>query len=130
MNKQTISNFVNAINNHDVESICSHCADEHIFIDSHGNELKGKVQIKIGWIAYFQWFPDYKIEITNIFTDGDTHAAFGFASGTFKAKQKNNNENYWRLPASWKIILENNKVSLWQVYADTKIPFDIIERNK
>ena len=130
MAKKTVYDFANAISEHSVDKIYSLMTDDHKFIDAHGNEIVGKDKMKAGWTGYFQWFPDYKIEITDIFANGDTLAAFGFASGTFKGKQTDNKENYWRLPASWKVIVENNKIKLWQVYADTKIPFEIIEKNK
>ena len=123
-------NFVNAINEHDVDKIYSFMTDDHKFVDAHGNEVIGKDKMKAGWTGYFQLFPDYKIEITDIFAKNDTLAAFGFASGTFKNKKTDNNENYWRLPASWKAVISDNKIKLWQVYADTKIPFDIIDKNK
>ncbi len=130
MNKHIVCDFANAISERSVDKIYSLMTDDHKFVDAHGNEVVGRDKMKAGWTGYFQMFPDYKIEIIDIFTDDDTLAAFGFASGTFKGKQTDNKENYWRLPASWKIIVENNKIKLWQVYADTKIPFDIIEKNK
>jgi hypothetical protein len=30
------------------------------------------------------------------------------------------------VPAAWRVIVENGKVKVWQVYADSKIPFDIM----
>ncbi|HEY4875603.1 MAG TPA: nuclear transport factor 2 family protein [Puia sp.] len=128
--KKIVYDFVNAINEHNVDKICLLMTYDHTFIDAHGNEMSGKDKMKVGWAGYFRWFPDYKIEITDIFSNGDTLAAFGFTSGTFKGIKTEKNENYWRLPASWKILLSNNKIKLWQVYADTKIPFDIIDKNK
>ena len=130
MNKEIVYDFVNAINEHNVDKIYSLMTDDHTFIDAHGNEVSGKDKMKAGWKGYFQWFPDYKIEIVDIFFHGDTVAAFGFASGTYKEIKTDKSENYWRLPASWKILLSNNKIRLWQVFADTKIPFDIISKNK
>ena len=130
MNKKTVYDFANAINEHNTDKIFFLMADDHKFIDSHGNEATGKDNMKAGWKGYFQLFPDYRIEITDFFDDGNIIACFGFASGTYKGLAKEKNENYWRLPASWKVIVENNKIKLWQVYADTKIPFDIIENNK
>jgi ketosteroid isomerase-like protein len=129
MNKQIMLDFVEAINEHNVDKICSLMTDDHTFIDSHGNEAVGKEQMRAGWIGYFQMFPDYKIEITEIFLNGDTIAAFGFAGGTFKGRS-DRKENYWHLPAAWKAIINDGKIQLWQVYADAKIPFDIINKNK
>ena len=76
-------------------------------------------------LAYFQWFPDYRIEITDVFEDGDGLALFGFAGGSFKGKESES----WLLPAAWKALVKNGRVTLWQVFADTRIPFEIIERN-
>lgn len=130
MNRQTIYDFADAISKRDIDKICSLMTDDHKFIDAHGNEMVGKDKMKAGWMGYFQLFPDYKIEITDIFSNGNTLAAFGFASGTYQGKKTDNNENFWRLPASWKVIVADNKIKLWQVYADSKIPFDIISKNK
>jgi ketosteroid isomerase-like protein len=130
MNEKIIHEFVQAINDHDVERIYSLMEDDHTFIDAHGNEIKDRNKMKAGWAFYFQWFPDYKIEITDILSSSDKSAAFGFASGTFKGMKTDNNENYWRLPAAWKVIINNSKIKLWQVFADTKIPFDIMGKNK
>jgi predicted ester cyclase len=130
MDMKIFYEFVKAINAQDVEKIYSLMTDDHEFIDAHGNEIKDKDKMKAGWTGYFQWFPDYKIEITDILTSDDTLAAFGFASGTYKGIITAKNENYWRLPASWKVTVSQNKIKLRQVYADTKIPFDIIGKNK
>ena len=130
MNKKTFYDFVSAINEHSAEKLYALMTDDHQFIDAQGNSVSGKDKMKAGWAGYFQWFPDYKIEITDIFIQGDTIAAFGFAEGTFKGIKTEQNKNYWKLPAAWKAVIENGKVKLWQVYADTKIPFDIISHSK
>ena len=130
MNKQIVYNFADAINSHNIDGLYALVTNDHLFVDVYGNKVEGKDKMKAGWAGYFQWFPDYKIEITQLFEDGDTVAAFGFAEGTFKGMKTHNNENNWRLPAAWKVIVADNKVKLWQVYADTKIPFDIIGRSK
>jgi ketosteroid isomerase-like protein len=129
MSIQVVQYFVHAINGHDVDEICSLMTDDHRFIDSHGQEVAGKDRMRAGWTGYFALFPDYKIEITEIFSQGETVAAFGFAGGTFEGRN-DRKENHWHLPASWRAITRNGKIRLWQVYADSKIPHDIIQRNK
>ena len=118
MDQQTFNAFVNAINAHDVSKLYALMTDDHQFIDAQGNTVTGKDKMKAGWAGYFQLFPDYEIEVSNVFIKEDTVAAFGFVEASFKGK------NHWRLPAAWKAVIENGKVKLWQVYADTKIPFD------
>ena len=129
MNRQLVYSFIDAINEHNVNKLCSLMTDDHKFVDSQGNEAVGKEKMRGGWIGYFQLFPDYKIEVTEIFTNDNIVAAFGFASGTLQGL-KEQKENYWRLPAAWKVIIRNDKIQLWQVYADSKIPYDIMERAK
>ena len=129
MSRQTVLRFIEAINEHNVEKLCALMTDDHAFIDSQGNEVSGKEKMRTGWTGYFQLFPDYKIEVTDIFVQEDTIAAFGFAGGTFMGG-KDQKGNSWRLPASWKAVVKNEKIQLWQVYADAKIPYDIINKSK
>ena len=123
--KETVLAFIARINAHDVEGLGALMSDGHTFIDAHGNQVSGKEKMIAGWRGYFEWFPDYYIEVTDVFEDEDKLALFGFAGGTFKNKEGES----WRLPAAWKAIVKDGRVSLWQVYADTKIPFEVIERN-
>lgn len=50
-----------------------------------------------------------------------TIALFEFASGTYKSRITPD-KKLRRLPAAWKITIENNKVKGWQVFYDSKIP--------
>ena len=120
---ETIQAFVDSINAHDVDRLSALMTDGHTFVDAHGNEVIGKEKMVPGWRGYFEWFPDYHIEITDVFEDGGKFAMFGFAGGSFKGKESES----WRLPAAWKAIVKDGRVALWQVIADTKIPFEIIE---
>jgi ketosteroid isomerase-like protein len=124
-NKNTILAFIDRINAHDVEGLAVLMSDDHTFIDAHGNQVSGREKMIAGWHGYFEWFPDYSIEVTEVFEDGDKLALFGFAGGSFQ----NREGEKWRLPAAWKAIVKDGRVTLWQVFADTKIPFEIIERN-
>jgi len=118
MNKKTVYEFANAINEHNTDKMYSLMTDDHKFIDAHGSEVMGKDKMKMDWKDHFRRFPDYKIEITNIFANGHFLGAFGFASDTSKGAQTDNNASY--RPASWKVIVRNNKIKLWQVYEDPK----------
>lgn len=122
--REVILAFVDRINAHDVAGLAELMSAGHTFIDAHGNEVSGKEQMVAGWRGYFEWFPDYFIEVTDIFENGEMFGMFGFAGGSFKG----NAEASWRLPAAWKAIVEDGHVASWQVIADTKIPFEIIER--
>ena len=123
--RETILAFIDRINAHDVEGLGALMSDDHTFIDAHGNQVSCREKMIAGWRGYFEWFPDYFIEVTDVFEDDERLALFGFAGGSFKGKESES----WRLPAAWKASAKDGRVTLWQVFADTKIPFEIIERN-
>ena len=122
--KEIVLAFVDRINRRDVDSLGELMADDHCFIDAHGNEVGGRDKMVAGWRGYFGMFPDYSIEVNEIFANGNSFAMFGFAGGSFQGKGEAN----WRLPAAWKAIVREGRIAVWQVFADTRIPFEIIER--
>lgn len=94
---------------------------DHVFIDSQGNKMTGSENMKYAWLSYFGLFPDYKIEITDTLKNDSIIVFLGFASGTYKS-------NHWRIPASWKTIVHDRQIQLWQVYADNSVVIDIINK--
>jgi ketosteroid isomerase-like protein len=128
--KEIFYDFLNAVNEHNIGKIYSLMDDEHIFFDAWGGKTIGKDEMKNGWEGYFKMFPDYKIEITDIYFDKNKVAAFGFAGGTYEGKKTEADGNYWRVPAAWQVEIINGKIKLWQVCADQKKVIDILEENK
>ncbi|GEM_PF-478677 len=129
--RETLLAFIRSINAHDVEGLGELMSEGHVFIDAHGNEVQGRKKMIAGWRGYFEWFPDYWIEVKEVFASetlegAQTFAMFGLAGGSFKG----NSGASWRLPAAWKAIVKDGRVVLWQVFADTKIPFEAIEGNR
>ena len=129
-NKAIAINFVKAINDHEVDEIINLMSEDHIFIDAIGNKSVGKKGMKDGWKGYYELFPDYQIEISDITENVSTIGLFGYISATYKNITNKLNSNFWRTPASWKAIVENNKIKHWQVYCDYSGLFKIIEKNK
>ena len=99
--------FVVAINTADVDKLYSLMTDNHIFIDSHNNKATGRDNLKQAWIGYFAMFPDYKIEINQILEKDSFVCAF-----------------------AWRAIVKDDKIKLWQVYADNIKALEIINKNK
>lgn len=128
-NQEVVLAFTDRINAHDADGLGELMSDDHRFIDALGNEVQGKEKMVPGWRGYFEWFPDYLIEVNEVFA-GETSAGeqifamFGFAGGSFKG----NSDASWRIPAAWKAIVKDGRVAVWQVFADTKIQFEMIER--
>ena len=123
-NRQLIMAFVDAINARAPEALAELLSPDHTFIDAQGNEIVGREEVLTGWRGYFEWFPDYQIEVVQVFENGEEFGLFGYAGGSFKG----NPERSWRLPAAWRAMVRDQRVALWQVYADTKIPFEVVER--
>ena len=57
--KETILNFVDAINAQDVDRLGELMTDDHTFVDPYGSEVTGRAPMLAGWRGYFEWFPDY-----------------------------------------------------------------------
>lgn len=130
-NKKEITlKFVKAINDHNVDEIVNLMSDDHTFIDAYGNMHIGKTGMKEGWKDYYDLFPDFKIEITDIIENDSMIGLFGYASATYKNIKDESNSNFWRIHAAWKAIIENNKVKHWQVICDYTKILKIMDKNK
>lgn len=128
MSNQTVfENFVLQINDHNVDGIIALMSDDFIFTDAQGVHFEGKENLKTGWTAYFKMFPDYKITIDNSVENGTVFLASGTAEGTYGTAIESS-ERHWKIPAAWRAEIDNAKVKSWQIYADTKIPFDIVNK--
>ena len=130
LNKTVVDRFVKAINDHDVIEIINLMSDDYVFIDGQDHKSVGKKGMKEGWEGYFELFPDYQIEISDIIENESVIGLFGYAKGTYKNLKNKLNSNLWRIPASWKAVVENNKIKHWQVYCDYSDLFKIVDKNK
>ena len=130
MGMNVLDNYIKAINTVDIDKICDCLAEDHVFIDSQDNRFVGVENMRSGWTHYFEMFPDYKIEINETIVNDSTICLFGYASGTYKNLKNKENSNYWRIPAAWRAIVKDNKIRLWQVYADNSVVIDIINKNQ
>jgi len=112
--------FVNRINRHDVGGLAAIMSEDHRFIDSLGQAVDGRERMEKGWLTYFDWFPDYRIKVDEILSNGNVVALFGTAEGTFAVNGKLVAENHWKIPAAWKAVIRGEQVSEWSVYADNE----------
>jgi len=49
----------------------------------------------------------------------------------YKTNNKNvDDNNHWKVPASWKAKVVDKKIKLWQVYADNSVAIEIMNKNK
>ncbi len=130
MKKSVILEYIKAINESEIDKLYSLMASNYIFIDAHDNRVSGRDAMKQSWIEYFKMFPDYLIEIDEIMEEDTLFAVFGYASGTYKNLKDENNSNYFRAPAAWKVVVEDGLIKHWQVYADNTHAIEIYNRNE
>jgi ketosteroid isomerase-like protein len=115
-----VAEFIRMINAHDVRGLTALMTDDHRFIDSLGNVVKGKDDMRKAWIGYFYFFPDYTLDYSLMMEEGDTVAVFATARGTYAVEGKLLKENSWTIPAACKATVRSGKVAEWQVYADNE----------
>jgi ketosteroid isomerase-like protein len=125
---ETTLEFLDHINRHDADKLAEMMTDDHVFVDSLGNTVKGREQMRTGWRGYFAFCPDYRVSHETIFGNGNQVAVFGSAGGTIAADSALPPENRWRTPAAWLSIVENGLVKEWRVYADNKPIYDIMAK--
>ena len=119
MSKDIILKFVNAIDHQDLPMIIEMMADEFSFIDTYG-DAADKEHMKEGWQGYFDWFPDYRIEVEEYITNGHFSMILGKASGSYLGDP----HKYWQFPAAWKVVVKGEQILTWQVYCDSKKQLD------
>jgi ketosteroid isomerase-like protein len=118
-----VRRFIEHINDHDVADIIAMCTNEHRFIDSLGQVLKGREQLRRAWSGYLELFSDYRIEVETLLAAGDSVLVAGWASATATLP---NAKVPWRIPAAWRAGVEGDLLNLWQVYADNKPVYELI----
>lgn len=127
---ETVLQFMDRINQRDVDKVAELMTEDHVFTDSLGNSVRGREKMRDGWRGYYAFCPDYWISHEEIFANGNLVAVFGSAGGTIAANGKLPPENNWKISAAWLALVENGLVKEWRVYADNKPVYDIVARSK
>ena len=118
--KETVHQFVDAINRQDIGRILDLMNEDHKFVNSIGEVFKGWEEMHMGWAEYFSMIPDYKVEISELFSSGNTIVVLGKASGTYSPDGMPSPEYFWEIAAAWRAVVEKGQVREWQVFADTE----------
>ena len=118
---ETVLEFLDRINQRDVDKLTELMTEDHTFIDSLGNSNQGREKMRAGWRGYYTMCPDYWVSHEQIFENGSLVAVFGFAGGTISGTK-------WKIPAAWLGVVENGRVKEWRVYADNKPVYDILAK--
>lgn len=120
--------FVEAINSRDIDRLTGLMTREHTFIDADGSEQVGRDRMSAGWRMYFELVPDFRIEIADRLRTGNTVVLLGRADGTFVQNGELRPENHWSVPAAWRVVVDSDLVSVWQLYTNHQVMHEILER--
>lgn len=116
--REIVEAFIESINRHDVDGMLRLMGSDHTLIDPLSRQVTGEDPLRKAWTTYFDWFPDYRIEIDRFFCDGLWIGAFGYASGSYRGRA----DRHWKIPAAWATEVVKGKIKSWQVFADTHVP--------
>jgi ketosteroid isomerase-like protein len=112
--------FIKRINSGNVDTICELMTSGHIFQDALGKRFMGREKMREGWRAYFTMVADYRVHAEEFFQTSERLAIFGTASGTYAGKGAATKENFWEVPAAWRVVIRDGLVAEWRVYADNQ----------
>src|SRR5271156_5016170 len=102
----TVLQFLDRINERNADKLAELMTEHHVFIDSLGNQVRGRDYMRTGWKAYFALCPDYWVSHEVILPSGHQVATFGAAGGTIAANATLPPENKWRMPAASLALVE------------------------
>jgi len=126
---ETVLHFLERIER-DVDKLAELMTEDHLFVDSLGQAVRGREKMRAGWRNYYAFCADYWVSHEEIFQNGNKVAVFGAAGGTIAPTSKVPPEHQWRTQAAWLAVVEEGLVKQWRVYADNKPVYDILARSK
>jgi ketosteroid isomerase-like protein len=125
---ETVLAFIQAINRHEIATLTNLMTPDHEFVDSLGVVAAGIDTMRQAWIAYFFMIPDYRIEVTGVFSEGTSVVVTGKASGTVAVRGKLPSANAWEIPMAAQAEVRDGRVARWQVFADNDPVRQILNR--
>jgi ketosteroid isomerase-like protein len=128
--EETVEQFISAINGRSVDTITNLLTEDHLFVDSLGEWIEGREDMRQGWLGYFALVPDYRIEVSEMIVRGDVVAIFGMASGTYSSGGPLRDENRWSTPGAWRAVVRDGKIKEWLVFADNEPVRRIMRREE
>jgi ketosteroid isomerase-like protein len=105
--RQAAIAFNEAINRRDLHALGELMTEDHTFVDSGGNAVAGRQRVLEAWRGFFDAFPDYRNEWTDVTSAGDTVTAVGRSVCA--------TEPALHGPATWTARTAGGLVSEWRV---------------
>jgi hypothetical protein len=129
VNAETVAlSFVEAINDQQIVKMADLMTKNHVFIDSDGSEHPGHEEMRKGWMDYFSMVPDYRIEVKETFSCDNIAVLICTGTGTFTRNGTLSPENSWSVPLAIRAVIEDDKVSVWQIFVNPESMREILNR--
>jgi len=117
---EIVRRTIAAINRRDAAAVAATLAPDVAFVDSHGKRFEGREALMMGWRNYFATFPDYRIEVDKEQPAVGGALVLGHAAASYHGRA----DRAWRIPIAIRAETKGEFVSLWQVFADTHLPYE------
>jgi len=125
--KETVLNFIDRINAHDVDGIMALVHSQYEYVNSSGEHFKDRQFIRDTWTAQFKNHPDYRICVQRVIADTEGVGIFGTAEGTYAPDGSLREEDHWEVPSAFLCIAREGKVTYFESYADASIVFSVMK---
>lgn len=126
--KDIVTQFIEAINDHDVKKIEAMMTEDHRFMDSYGVEIIGKVEMIPEWLRFLKITPDYNIDVEDMISEGNKVMVVGQISGTITKDGNMYPENQYRCLAAWYGVVEGDKIKEWRLISNLSVIVELINR--
>ena len=109
--RRVVIAFNEAVNRRDLEALAALMTDDHMFVDSAGSVLAGKDDVLAAWNGFFESFPDYRNDWSEVTSKDATVTAIGRSACSTEPALDG--------PAIWTARASDGKVSEWRVHEAT-----------
>ena len=104
--------FNDYITRRDADALAEMMTDDHTFIDSNNNIIRGRMENKKNWERFFELLPAYRNIFENITIKESTVILQGYS---ICSDQQLNNVH-----AIWVVQIQNDLVKEWRIYTIRK----------
>lgn len=120
---ETVALFVSAINRRSIDDMIAMMTPDHLFVDSMGREILGRLAMREAWLEYFRLIDGYRIEVEEVFEKGTRVVVIGRAHGICWTED---GDARWSVPAAWQAITERDRIREWRVFADSHPLYELM----
>lgn len=104
--------FNASINAADADGLAARMTEDHAFVDTEGNVVRGRADCRAAWLGFFGAFPSYRNDFDRVRTTGD---GLVVAVGRSVCVEHVDLDG----PAIWTARVVGDLVSEWRVHEDT-----------